>query len=51
MTGKEKQERDKGWLDSDYYYPARLGVVKKAIGSLFDSMQIKMTRKRKVNQF
>ncbi len=29
---------DKGWFESDYYYPTRLGLLKKAAGSLFDSM-------------
>lgn len=28
--------RDKGWFESDYYYPVRLGIVKRAAGSLFD---------------
>ena len=27
---------DRGWLTSDYYYPTRLGLVKRAVGSLFD---------------
>lgn len=29
---------DRGWLESDYYYPTRLGVPKKIAGSLLDSM-------------
>jgi multimeric flavodoxin WrbA len=29
---------DNGWFKSDYYYPTRLGMLKKAAGSLFDSM-------------
>jgi multimeric flavodoxin WrbA len=28
--------RDKGWLESDYFYPVRLNVFKKAAGALFD---------------
>lgn len=28
--------RDKGWFESDYFYPVRLNVFKKAAGSLFD---------------
>ncbi len=28
--------RDKGWFKSDYFYPVRLNVFKKAAGSLFD---------------
>jgi hypothetical protein len=38
--------RDKGWFESDYYYPIRLSVLKKAAGSLFDSMARSNTRKR-----
>jgi len=28
--------RDKEWFESDYYYPVRLGALKKAAGTLFD---------------
>ncbi len=28
--------RDKGWFESEYYYPTRLGLFKKAAGVLFD---------------
>jgi multimeric flavodoxin WrbA len=38
--------RDKGWLESDYFYPTRLGATKKAAGRLFESIQARMTRKR-----
>lgn len=27
---------EKGWLTSDYYYPVRLGILKKIIGNFFD---------------
>jgi hypothetical protein len=37
--------KDKGWFESDYYYPTRLGVLRKAAGSLFDSIARRMTRK------
>ena len=37
---------DKGWLESDYYYPTRLGVLKKGAGKLFDSISASMTRAR-----
>ncbi len=37
---------NKGWFESDYYYPTRLGVLKKGAGKLFDSMQARMTRAR-----
>jgi len=29
---------EKGWFESDYYYPTRLGLPKKLAGNLFDSM-------------
>jgi multimeric flavodoxin WrbA len=38
--------RDKGWFESDYCYPTRLGVLKKAAGSLFDSFAKSRTRNR-----
>lgn len=38
--------RDNGWFESDYYHPTRLGVLKKAAGSLFDSIATRMTRNR-----
>jgi hypothetical protein len=33
---------DKGWFESDYYYPIRLGMLKKATGRLFDSVARRM---------
>jgi multimeric flavodoxin WrbA len=38
---------DKGWFESDYFYPTRLGILKKTAGSLFDSIQTRTTRNRK----
>jgi multimeric flavodoxin WrbA len=29
---------EKGWFESDYFYPTHLGPLKKAIGNLFDRM-------------
>jgi len=29
---------EKGWLDSDYYYPTRLGLLRQGAGKLFDAM-------------
>lgn len=29
---------EKGWFESDYFYPTHLGLFKKAAGNLFDSM-------------
>jgi multimeric flavodoxin WrbA len=37
---------DKGWLESDYYYPIRLGALKKGAGKVFDSLSASMTRAR-----
>jgi hypothetical protein len=37
--------RDKGWFESDYFYPARLNVVKKAAGSLFDYTMSRRAKK------
>ena len=39
--------KDKGWFESDYFYPTRLGAPKKAAGHLFDSIQTRRTSKRK----
>lgn len=33
-----KYYADKGWFESDYYYPTDLGVLKKAVGKLLDRM-------------
>lgn len=38
---------DKGWFDSDFFYPARLNPLKKAAGRFFDTAQARKTRKRK----
>ena len=39
--------KDKGWFESDYYYPTHLGPLKKAAGSLFDSLATIETRRRR----
>jgi multimeric flavodoxin WrbA len=38
--------KEKGWFESDYFYPTRLGALKRAAGSLFDLIQTKRTRSR-----
>jgi multimeric flavodoxin WrbA len=38
--------RDKGWFESNYYYPTRLGVLKKVAGRFFDSFAKSRARKR-----
>jgi multimeric flavodoxin WrbA len=37
---------EKGWFESDYFYPTRLGPLKKAAGKLFDALQARKTRAR-----
>ena len=38
--------RDKGWFESDYFYPVRLDPVKKLAGKFIDSFQTGRTKKR-----
>jgi multimeric flavodoxin WrbA len=38
--------RDQGWFDSDYFYPAKLGPLKKAVGAAFDRMAARKIRQR-----
>ena len=42
MLGDDNQDhnyyRDRGWFESGYYYPIRLGLLKSALGSAFDWM-------------
>jgi multimeric flavodoxin WrbA len=38
--------RDRGWFDSDYYLPAKLGPLKKAAGASFDWLTARMTKQR-----
>ncbi len=38
--------KDKGWFESDYYYPIHLGPLKKAAGSLFDLLAARSATKR-----
>jgi multimeric flavodoxin WrbA len=37
---------DQGWFESDYYYPTRLGPLKKGTGKLFDWFSKRMTKAR-----
>lgn len=41
---------EKGWLESDYYYPVKLGVTKKIAGKLLDSFNKKMALKVKTKK-
>jgi multimeric flavodoxin WrbA len=38
--------RDRGWFESDFYYPVRLGPFKKAAGALFDRAAARCFRPR-----
>ena len=38
--------RDKGWFESEYYYPVHLGVSKKAAGGFFDLIEGGKARRR-----
>jgi multimeric flavodoxin WrbA len=38
--------RDKGWFESDYFYPAHLSVLKKAAGSLIDYTTSRSVKKQ-----
>lgn len=36
--------RDKGWFESDYFYPVRLNPVKRLTGKIFDRLAIQIIR-------
>jgi hypothetical protein len=36
--------RDKGWFESDYYYPVKLNPFKNLIGKIFDKLAIQIIR-------
>lgn len=38
--------RDRGWLESDYYYPTRLGLLKRAAGAAFDVLAARSVKQR-----
>ncbi len=38
--------KERGWFDSDFFYPVHLGVLKKAAGGLFDSMARRSVKKK-----
>jgi multimeric flavodoxin WrbA len=48
MAGVSKRDyayyADKGWFQSDYYYPVRLGALQKAAGRLFDKVAGSLAR-------
>lgn len=38
--------RDRGWFDSDYFYPTRLGPLKQGVGAAFDWTAARMIKQR-----
>ena len=38
--------RDHGWFDSEYYYPTKLGPLKRAAGAAFDRMAARSSKPR-----
>jgi hypothetical protein len=38
--------RDHGWFDSDYYYPTKLGPLKRAAGIAFDGIAARSSKAR-----
>jgi multimeric flavodoxin WrbA len=38
--------RDRGWFESDYWYPTHLGLMKEGVGKLFDSVTARMAKAR-----
>jgi multimeric flavodoxin WrbA len=39
--------KEKGWFESDYFYPVKLNAAQKLTGVFFDAIAAKMTKKRK----
>lgn len=38
--------RERGWFESDYYYPTKLGLGKRAAGAAFDRLAARMSKAR-----
>jgi hypothetical protein len=36
--------RDKGWFESDYFYPVKLNPFKKLTGKIFDKLALQIIR-------
>lgn len=43
--------RDNGWFESDYYYPVRLGAVKRTLGRWLDAYFTRAAKKRLASSF
>lgn len=39
--------RERGWFESDYYYPTKLGPLKRAAGALFDRVAARSSMRRR----
>jgi len=42
--------REQGWFESDYFYPTRLGPLKKAVGAVFDWVAARVYRQPEGNR-
>ena len=42
--------REHGWFDSDYYYPTRLGPLKRVAGAAFDRIAARSSRPRAIGR-
>jgi len=42
--------RDHGWFDSGYYYPTKLGVLKRAAGAAFDRIAARSSKAREYHR-
>ena len=42
--------RDRGWFDSDYYYPTKLGPLKRAAGAAFDRIAARSSKAREYHR-
>ncbi len=42
--------RDHGWFDSDYYYPTKLGPLKRVAGAAFDLAAARSSKRRQYHQ-
>ena len=38
--------RDRGWFDSEYYYPTKLGPLKRIAGTAFDRLAARWSKPR-----
>ena len=38
--------KEKGWFESDFYYPVKLNALMKLAGKMFDGITVKNTKKK-----